>query len=227
MAPEISSTSVRKQAYLGSMCFAANILEKRNNHNQKRPRFKVFHKMTKALNKQNQWVRAEVLSTQTAQFAYGSAFVEGTPCLVVLKGQHHSGGPQKRTPPYYYVQAINCALCRFNRTCCNIECCAVRDAVDQHLRFRKYFQWMDHLLQKPQALIVFGDAETAAFAAARCACRVQRLTADGAYLTDRTPFQFRRPGAKRTACICGAASLRHELSGQGRGMNFLGLPHGC
>ncbi|CAJ1378868.1 unnamed protein product, partial [Effrenium voratum] len=33
--------------------------------------------------------------------------------------------------------------------------------------FRKYFQWMDHLLQKPQALIVFGDAETAAFAASR------------------------------------------------------------
>eukprot|EP00435_Cladocopium_sp_Y103_P039116 s1871_g10.t1 len=30
--------------------------------------------------------------------------------------------------------------------------------------FKKYFQWMDQLLQKPQALLIFADAETIAFA---------------------------------------------------------------
>lgn len=35
-------------------------------------------------------------------------------------------------------------------------------------RFQKYFQWMKHLLQKPQALLIFADAETIAFAAPWC-----------------------------------------------------------
>lgn len=32
-------------------------------------------------------------------------------------------------------------------------------------RFKRYFEWFDRLLSKPQALLVYGDAETIAFAA--------------------------------------------------------------
>ena len=57
------------------------------------------------------------------------------------------------------------------------------------LRFKKYFEWMDQLLQKPQALVIFADAETIAFAAPLQKCFQPQSYCKTAVLFQRSPRQ--------------------------------------